>query len=92
MPPTIKLEPQFRHSYLSPSDRPGVNQVILQVKQVVNGRFEFRLSDIEFSDCIIGVNSRDWSAVQNQHNYLGGLSNSTHRPTIAAERVEVSKC
>jgi hypothetical protein len=50
--PTIKLEPQLRHLYLSPSDRPGVSQVISHMGHVVKGRLELRLSEIEFSVCI----------------------------------------
>ena len=52
--PMMKVEPQFLHSYLSPSDKPGVNQVILQVGHVVKGRLALRFSDIEFSVCIVG--------------------------------------
>lgn len=53
IPATIKAKPQFLHSYLSPADKPGVSQVILQVGQVVNGRLVPRLSDMEFSVCIV---------------------------------------
>lgn len=49
---TMKLEPQFLHSYRSPSTRPGVSQVMLQVEHVVNGRLELRLTGIDFSLCI----------------------------------------
>jgi hypothetical protein len=41
----IKLKPQFLHSYLSPSDKPGVSQVVLQAVQVVKGRIGLRLRD-----------------------------------------------
>jgi hypothetical protein len=53
--PTIKLKPQFLHSYLSPSDKPGVSQVILQVGQVVKGRLGLRLRNTEFSVCIVAL-------------------------------------
>jgi hypothetical protein len=52
--PMIKLKPQFLHSYLSPSDKPGVSQVSLQAVQVVKGRTGLRLKDNEFSVCIVG--------------------------------------
>jgi hypothetical protein len=55
----IKLELQFLHSYLSPSDKPGVSQVMLQPGHVVNGRLELRLSDIEFSVCIGSIIRKD---------------------------------
>ena len=48
----MKLEPQFLHSYLSPSAKPGVSQVVLQVGQLVNGRLELRLPGRECSACI----------------------------------------
>ena len=53
--PTIEVKPQFLHSYLSPSDKPGVSQVILQVGQVVKGRLELRLRNTEFSVCIVAL-------------------------------------
>lgn len=51
--PIRKVKPQFLQSYLSPSDKPGVSQVILQAGQVANGRSVVRLSVIEFSVCIV---------------------------------------
>ncbi len=50
---TMKLQPQFLHSYRSPSVKPGVSHVILQVGQVVRGRLELRLAGIECSVCIV---------------------------------------
>lgn len=64
MLPMIKLKPQFLHSYLSPFDRPGVSQVILQVAHVVNGRLELRLSDIEFSVSIVGLIIRNDARIE----------------------------
>ena len=62
----IKLQPQFLHSYLSPSDKPGVSQVVLQAVQVVKGRIGLRLRDNAFSVCIVGPIVRKEAQLKNR--------------------------
>ena len=73
IPPTIKLEPQLRHSYVSPSDNPGVSHFMLQVGHVVKGRLKLRSWDTVFSDCIAGSIIRHEARPGNQSNHLGRL-------------------
>ena len=71
------------HSYLSPSDKPGVSQFILQFEQVVNGRFRLALSDVEFSVRIVVPIIWNDAAFKKQHNYLVPLGDYAYEPTIA---------
>lgn len=77
----MKLEPQFLHSYRSPSAKPGVSQVVLQVAQVVKGRSELRLPGNECSVCIFAFILGLKRATQKENNYLGRLGDSTHSAT-----------
>lgn len=59
-----KTETAIPALVLTPFDRPGVSQVILQVAHVVNGRLELRMSDIEFSVSIVGLIIRNDARIE----------------------------
>lgn len=54
----MQLDPQFLHSYLSPSAKPGVSQVMLHVGQVVRGNLGFRICGNELSVRIVASSIR----------------------------------